>query len=204
MRMNISLTGISAPDFSLASARRLGMGLAVGLALMGAAAVHAQWQWLDKDGRKVFSDRPPPADVLDKNILKRPPGRVGAAATADSGAPQMATATPATAPASAASAPVGNIPKLSGVDKELAEKKKKAAEADLAKRKVEEERISKARAENCIRAKNAKTSLDSGVRIGVTNAKGEREVMDDKARAAETARIKDLISTNCEASGPQG
>ena len=30
----------------------------------------AQWQWIDKDGRKVFSDRPPPADVPESKILK--------------------------------------------------------------------------------------------------------------------------------------
>ncbi|HZY15413.1 MAG TPA: DUF4124 domain-containing protein, partial [Ramlibacter sp.] len=26
-------------------------------------AAAAQWQWLDKDGRKVFSDRAPPPDI---------------------------------------------------------------------------------------------------------------------------------------------
>jgi Domain of unknown function (DUF4124) len=36
----------------------------------------AQWQWIDKDGRKVFSDRAPPPDVADKNIVKRPTGRM--------------------------------------------------------------------------------------------------------------------------------
>ncbi|MEK9952912.1 MAG: DUF4124 domain-containing protein [Curvibacter sp.] len=28
-----------------------------------ALSASAQWQWLDKDGRRVFSDRPPPAEV---------------------------------------------------------------------------------------------------------------------------------------------
>jgi hypothetical protein len=32
----------------------------------------AQWQWIDKDGRKVYSDRSPPSDIQEKNILKRP------------------------------------------------------------------------------------------------------------------------------------
>jgi len=41
----------------------------------------AQWQWLDKDGRKVFSDRPPPADVPDKNILAQPNMRAPAGLT---------------------------------------------------------------------------------------------------------------------------
>ncbi len=200
--MNTSPTGGSPRYFSWATAR----SFATGLALLGALSAQAQWQWMDKDGRKVFSDRPPPADVLDKNILKRPAGRAAPTAAADTGATSTTTATTtaAAAPASAASAAAGNVPKLSGVDKELAEKKKKAAEADLAKRKLEEERLTKVKAENCIRAKNAKASLDSGVRIGVTNAKGEREIMDDKARAAESARIKEMISSSCDTGAPQG
>ncbi|MES2052695.1 MAG: DUF4124 domain-containing protein, partial [Pseudomonadota bacterium] len=40
------------------------------LALAGASfslTALAQWQWLDKDGRKVFSDRSPPAEVQEKD-----------------------------------------------------------------------------------------------------------------------------------------
>jgi hypothetical protein len=47
--------------------------LAALLSLHGVGA-WAQWQWLDKDGRKVFSDRAPSPDVPEKNILKRPGG----------------------------------------------------------------------------------------------------------------------------------
>ena len=32
----------------------------------------AQWLWLDKDGKKVFSDRPPPSDIASNRILKQP------------------------------------------------------------------------------------------------------------------------------------
>lgn len=202
--MNTSLTGVFPSYLSWATARRL----ATGLALLSALSAQAQWQWMDKDGRKVYSDRPPPADVLDKNIIKRPPGRAAPVAAAEvapaDGAPQAAVTAAATAASAAKAATGGNVPKLSGLDKELDEKKKKAAEADLAKRKVEEDRLAKARADNCVRAKNAKTSLDSGSRIGVTNAKGEREIMDDAARAAENARIQSVISSSCGTAAPQG
>lgn len=159
-------------------------------------AASAQWQWTDKDGRKVFSDRAPPADILEKNILKRPAGRTTpptAAATSLNGA--------APAPAiAAASAPQGSAstPKLSGVEKELLEKKKKAEEAELAKRKAEEERIVKAKIENCARAKQAKTSFNSGIRISRINEKGEREIMDDTSRAAEAKRIQSIIDSDCK------
>jgi hypothetical protein len=158
--------------------------------------VSAQWQWTDKDGRKVYSDRAPPSDVPEKNIMKRPGNRVAAPAATDSSlntpkaAPDMAAASAAQASASA--------PKLSGVEKELLEKKKKAEEAEVAKRKAEEERIVKAKVENCARAKQAKSNFDSGVRIAQTNAKGEREIMDDAARNAEVKRIQSIIDADCK------
>ena len=94
------------------------------------------------------------------------------------------------------------MPKLSGVDKELADKKKlaekQAAESAAAKRKADEEGVAKAKAENCASAKQSKATLDSGVRIGRVNAKGEREYLDDAARAAETKRAQSVIDTSCK------
>ena len=148
-------------------------------------AASAQWQWIDKDGRKVFSDRAPPTDVLDKNILKRPAGRA-----------TSAVATPVE-PGSAPPEAV-NAPKVSGVDKELAEKKKKAEEAEAAKRKADEEKVVKAKVENCARAKQAKSNFDSGGRIARNNDKGEREVMDDAARSTEVKRIQSVIDDDCK------
>ena len=102
--------------------------LVAGVACLAALTAAAQWQWLDKDGRKVYSDRAPPADVLEKNIVKRPGGLAKAAVkpepalNADGSVPVAAqVAQTASAPQSAAS-----VPKLSGVDKELMEKKKQS------------------------------------------------------------------------------
>lgn len=168
----------------------------------------AQWTWVGKDGRKVYSDTAPPSDILEKNILKRPGGQAGAAnAAANSAAAAKAKVitdgvasdeaiAAASAPASAPQAPA-SAPKLTSVDKELEKKKKEKEDAEAAKRKEEEQRVTKAKIETCARAKTAKTTLDSGVRIGVTNAKGEREVMDDAARAAEAKRVQGIIDSSC-------
>lgn len=171
--------------------------LAVFACLTGVSAF-AQWQWLDKDGRKVFSDRAPTADIPEKSILKRPGGQaakpaasIEAAANAE-GAGPASVKTAASAPQVAASGL-----KLSGVDKELEQKKKQAADAEAAKKKAEEEKITKAKIENCARAKQAKATLESGVRIGRTNAKGEREVLDDAGRADETKRVKAIMDASC-------
>jgi hypothetical protein len=163
-------------------------------------AASAQWQWLDKDGRKVFSDRPPPQDVPEKNILKQPPGRASSRVPT-APAPATAGAAPAAdQPAAVAAAtpkPAASAPKLSNVDKELEEKKKKADEAEAAKQKAEEQKQAKARADNCNRAKTAKNTIDSGVRVGRVNAKGEQEILDDAARASEAKRLQGIINTDC-------
>lgn len=164
------------------------LGLSLAFPLVGAA----QWQWIDKNGRKVFSDRPPPSEVPAASILKRP----ASAKTA----PAAATSTPAASAAgpAVAAAPVGNVPTLSGKDKELEDKKKKAEAEELAKKQAEEQKLAKLRAENCDRAKKAKAAFDSGVRIARTGADGQREIMDDAARKTELSRIENLISRECQ------
>ena len=173
-----------------------------------ATSAFAQWTWLDKDGRKVYSDKAPPADILDKNIIKRPGGQADAANTAANSAAAAKSkvitdgvaadeAIAGARPGASAPQAVASGPKLSGVDKELEKKKKEKDDAEAAKKKEEEQRVTKAKIENCARAKTAKTTLDSGVRIGVTNAKGEREVMNDTARATEAKRIQGIIDSSC-------
>ena len=95
----------------------------------------------------------------------------------------------------------GKVKEIAGQligDKELEAKKKQAAEAEAAKKKADDERITKAKIENCARAKQAKATFDSGVRVARTNAAGEREVMDDAARDAETKRIQSIIDRDCK------
>lgn len=155
----------------------------------------AQWQWIDKDGRKVYSDRSPPADILEKNILKRPAGAKGAVAP-------VITESAVAAPAAGASAPAAktntNAPKLSGKDAQLEAKKKQADEEEAAKKKAEEEKVAKAKADNCERTKKGIAGLQSGIRVSTTNAKGEREIMDDNARAAEIKRLQGIADNDCK------
>lgn len=163
---------------------------------LGAAA---QWQWIDKDGRKVFSDRPPPQDIPEKNMLKQPgfggprvapvitPAPPAAAGGASAAAPGAAAA-PA-APASAAA---------SGKDKELEKRKAEAEAAEAAKKKAEDEKIAKAKAENCTRAKAAKATLESGTPLRQTNAQGERVFLDEAQRNAEVKRINAVIAADCK------
>jgi len=163
----------------------------IGLACALPAYCFAQWQWIDKDGRKVFSDQSPPADVPASNIIKQP-GVKGRAA-----AEPIATA--ASQPAKPAAVP----PRPGGKDQELEEKKRQADAAEAEKKKAYEEQVAKARAENCERAKLSKASFDSGVRVARLNAKGEREYLDDAARTVETKRLAGIIATECKPAGAQ-
>ncbi|MBS0467639.1 MAG: DUF4124 domain-containing protein [Proteobacteria bacterium] len=161
--------------------------LLVTLACVWATGALAQWQWVDKDGRKVFSDRPPPADVPEKNILKQPhmgnKPRAPVAADAPTG-----TETPVTTQASASP----------GKDKQLEDNKAKAEAAEAAKKKAEEERVAKVRADNCARARLSKVQLAPGRLVASTNAKGERGFMDDATREAELRRADDIIAADCQ------
>jgi len=160
--------------------------LAVLAAALLALPAEAQWKWRDKGGHVQYSDLPPPPGTPDQDILGRP---TPSARRTMQILPVAASS--ASAAASGALAPRTTDPEL--------EAKRKKAEADAAaKNKAEEQRIAAARAENCSRAKAQLTTLESGIRLARSNANGEREFLDDKQRADETRRTKDVIASDCK------
>jgi len=174
------------------------------LALAGwafALSAAAQWQWIGKDGRKVFSDRPPPADVQDKDILKQPGGRGQAPVAAvpmEAAEPAGTAAGPALAASAAKPKADPNAPKVSGKDAELQARKKKLEEEAAAKKKAEDEKLAQNQAQNCELAKKALATYQSGVRVSNTNAKGEREVMDDATKAVEIKKMQTVVDRDCK------
>ena len=160
------------------------------LACTWSAGAFAQWQWLDKDGRKVFSDRAPPADIPQKNILKQP-GIALPVAVPDTAASTAATPAPSVAP-------VGQAVHKPGKDKELEEKKAQAEAAEAAKQKVEDAKVAAARADNCSRAQRAKITFESGKPLRQTNAQGELEFLDEAGRTAELRRVQSIIDSDCK------
>ena len=155
--------------------------LLLAVASVGASA---QYVWLDRSGRKVFSDRPPPMDVPQRSILSQPTR--GTAPIVEEPAPLV----PAAPPGSGAARPQAR-------DTELEERRKQAEAADAAKRKTEEAREALIRADNCQRARQSAATMDSGVRIAQINAQGERSFMDEQTRAAESQRAQSIIATDC-------
>lgn len=168
------------------------------LALLGwicSLPAASQWAWVDQDGRPIFSDRPPPLSVPEKNILKRPkttpsPADMAAKSSAEAEPPALSLPSPGTQ--------LGRGSGTTPTDKELNERKLKSEQAQAAQRKAEEVRALQVKAENCERAKLAKRNLDSGVRLSRLNQAGEREIMDDAVRATETRRMEAIIATECQ------
>jgi hypothetical protein len=152
-----------------------------------AVPAQAQWKWRDRDGQVNASDRPPPKDIPDKDILGRPVADLRRLAPAAAAAP---TAPAALVPGSAASA-------AGPLDRELLARKRAAEQEQAAKAKADEERVAAQRAENCRNARGQLAALEGGQRIARTNDKGEREVLDDAGRADELRRTRAVIASDC-------
>ena len=134
----------------------------------------------------MFSDRAPPADIAPKNILTQPSTKaIAPPSTGEAAAPVFPS------PVKAAT------PRLSGKDAQLEARKKQAEEEENLKKKAEEENLAKTRADNCERAIKALTTVQSGARISLINAKGEREFMDDADRVTEAKRLQGIAESDC-------
>ena len=169
------------------------------LALWGltfSGTVAAQWKWRDASGQVQYSDLPPPPYVSEKNILQKPQTNQRAAVAA----PEASSAEIGNLPASAASAASvpAQVAPAKPAEPELEARRRKAEQEKVAKQKAEEVKAAAVRADNCSRARTQLRSLDSGARIATINAKGEREVMDDKARNDETRRVRSVIASDCK------
>ncbi len=163
------------------------------LALLSACVIpiaHAQWGWKDKDGRRIFSDQPPPSEIPEKDVMRRP-GNVRAPVTVEATAAANAT------PTSSTSVTTATAPRISGKDTELEKKKKEADAKQAAMKKLEADKLTAARTDNCERAKRAKSTFDSGQRLAMVNTQGQREIMSDEARSSESKRLQDVIASNC-------
>lgn len=142
----------------------------------------AQWKWRDSRGQVHISDIPPPREVPDKDVLQRP---------------EVVVRKPAPSPIAAASAAGGAAPAKLPVDAELEERKRKAEQDQEAKAKADQQKAAAIRKDNCLRARDQLATLDSGQRIARIKADGEREILDDDARAKEARRARDAIASEC-------
>jgi hypothetical protein len=157
--------------------------LAALLGCLLALPAHAQWKWRDKSGLIQYSDLAPPPGIAEADILQRP-----------NVATVRAPLAPLPASGAASSPPIA----LKTTDPELEAKRKKAEADKAAQTRADDENRAQAKLDNCSRAKAYMRSLDDGLRIARTNDKGEREILDDKARAEESRRTREVMASDCK------
>jgi hypothetical protein len=163
--------------------RMVCLGLATLACLLIASPAEAQWKWRDSRGQIHISDIPPPRDVPEKDVLQRP---------------EVAVRRPAPVPSVAASAAgAATVPAKAAVDPELEERRKRAEQEQAARADAEKQKAAAVRKDNCQRARDQLATLDSGQRIARIKADGEREILDDDARAREAKRARDIVATDC-------
>jgi hypothetical protein len=168
--------------------------LAVATALTCCAGLsQAQYMWVDEKGMKQLSDRPPPPSTPLNKILKSPTPIKPVFELV----PDAAPGAPAAAPA--ASGPPGPKPPPTLAERDADFRKRAAEQAEKAAKAQEDERIKAGNAANCASAREQKLNLDSGARIGYTDSKGERGVMDDNQRAQEYQKVNKVLA-ECKAS----
>jgi hypothetical protein len=128
------------------------------------------WQWVDEAGRTTYSDQPPSPSGPPVQVLRRP----GEAAPP----PTLGAEPVRPPPASPASAPAP-----------------KSAQED--RLRALQESNSRLRAARCAQVRQAWSALESGQRIARTSPTGEREVLDDAARATERVRLQGILASEC-------
>ena len=156
------------------------------MALLLAPAL-AQYQWKDSRGQMHLSDQPPPKNIPEKDVLKRPAAPV----------PRPALQPLPTAPGPASAAAARPVSASAPVDPELAQRRAAADQAAKARAQADGQRVAAQRAENCQRARQHLATLDTGTRLVRFNERGERVVLDDAARAQEAAQARNVMAADC-------
>lgn len=133
------------------------------------------WQWLDQQGRRVYSDTPPPASVPERSIRQRP---------ANAEIRAMPPSGPAQADQPAPVEPSSSVPPRAGA-------------GDRQQNPPLYQRNDEALRDNCRRARAALQTLNSGLRLQVINDKGEQVAMDEAMRENEIRRMQQAEADNC-------
>lgn len=149
------------------------------LLFLAAQLAHAQYAWIDANGTRQYSDRPPPPGTPPHKILKAP-GRLAPAPTPEAG---MDAAKPAV--------PKGP-PSLAEREQAFRERAKERAEQE--RKEAMEAQRRRELAERCEAARDAQAQLASGIRIARFDQNGERSYMSDEERAAKAAQANRVLN----------
>jgi hypothetical protein len=136
-------------------------------------------KWTDADGKVHYSDQPPPANVKAKTLRTTPVA--GSLVSASGVAASSAPAAPKT---------------IAEAEAEL--KKAQQAKKEAAEKTAREQAKADANKAKCAALQQSISTLESGVRIQVFTANGERTYMDDNRRQQDIAKARQEFSTYCK------
>ncbi|HEU0204829.1 MAG TPA: DUF4124 domain-containing protein [Burkholderiaceae bacterium] len=161
--------------------------------------VAAQWAWREDNGRVVYSDRPPPPSVKSSQIIRQPGTQSSSApmpGNTRTAAESKADGKEAGKEAEKEAGKESTGPKTYA-EKEMEFRKRQQERAEAAKKQQEEQGRATQKAQECERQRGYLRALEDGVRVSRSDAQGNREVLDDAQRAAETKRIREAIAQSC-------
>ncbi|HXC40093.1 MAG TPA: DUF4124 domain-containing protein [Burkholderiales bacterium] len=162
---------------------------AAGALAAGAPAFAQIYKCVGAGGKTVYSQSPCPSNTKSAPIQERVPSRV-----APPPAPAAAAAPGGAAPGSAAAKSSG--PK-SVAEQDADFRKRRADDAEAAKKSSEAQEQADAKQKNCTAARANLASLQMGGRQARINEKGERYFLDDSQVAQEMERAKQSVTANC-------
>lgn len=145
------------------------IALAVAALLVATVANAEIYQWKDKNGKTIISDKPPAENVVEQKKISSDPSTTGSSAT------------PKTA-----------------ADRELEFRKRQKESQENAEKTQKEQAASAEKQENCANARRYQATLESGERVALRDDKGERYFLDDAQRAQETEKARKAVEASCK------
>jgi hypothetical protein len=175
--------------------------LALTLSVFALAPASAQYQWRDAKGRMVFSDMPPPQTVAKTQIIRgfKPKPRPVQEA-ADKAAAEAAQGAGQSEPRNQASISADDAPKPteSRLAARLAEFDKRRDERLKARKdKAQKDKVAARKKALCRNLHADNRALTSGMRLARVNEKGEREIIDEKAKQIRLRENRELLAKHC-------
>lgn len=159
-------------------------------ALVGVAQAADVYKYRDASGRIIYSDSPPPKG---RGAEKLPAVPTPSPATRPTDGGPSGGGDRATAQDAAKSAEPKTL-----AERELESRKRREAEQEKARKAEQEAHQAAMRKQNCDAAQRQIAAIESGQRLARFNEKGEREFLDDAARARELDAARKAAADWCK------
>ena len=144
------------------------IALAVAALLVVTVANAEIYQWKDKNGKTIISDKPPTENVVEQKKTSSDPSTASAAT------------------------------QKTAADRELEFRKRQKESQENTEKTQKEQTAATEKQENCVNARRSLATLESGERVSLRDDKGERYFMDDAQRAQEVAKARQAVEANCK------